>query len=48
MYICIYKNDNDMKTTANTYETINLLRATAGVTVGNYEYDGAAYSGKNT
>lgn len=28
-----------MKTTANTYETINLLRATAGVTVGNYVYD---------
>lgn len=28
-----------MNTTANTYETINLLRATAGVTVGNYEYD---------
>ena len=28
-----------MKTTVNTYETINLLRATAGVTIGDYKYN---------
>ena len=36
-----------MKTTENTYSAIKLLRSTAGVTVGNYEYnlDGEAIDG---